>query len=312
MGKRAIDWTNFTFLAVIHAVGVVGTAVCAAAFGVPASALVTAIVLAGLSIFGISAGYHRLFSHRTYEAHPVFKVFLLLFGASSFQTSALEWSANHRRHHARTDTEEDPYSVREGFWHAHIGWVIKKVPRTAPTMALADLRSDRWVMWQDRHFVPLALAMTFGLPLALGFAFGAPLMFLLVGGFARLVFVYQATFSINSLAHMVGAQPYSTKDSSRDSFWIALFTSGEGYHNYHHTFPGDYRNGVRAHQFDPTKWILFGLNALGVVKKLRRTPAAAVLRARLRTREEAAQRVESKSIRPALVLPALRARPART
>ena len=292
---RRYDQGNLLFLAGVHAAGTVGAATYIALRGVSTAAVVAAVLLAWITIFAISAGYHRLFAHRTYEAHPVFRVFLLLFGAGAFQTSALEWAANHRRHHARTDTDGDPYSVTRGFWHAHVGWVIAKADLAAPTMALKDLRADPLLMWQHRHFVPVASLMAFGLPLLVGVLFGDPLGFLLVAGFARMVFVYQVTFAINSFAHLFGTQPYSNRDSSRDSLAAALLTCGEGYHNFHHAFPADYRNGVRLHQFDPTKWILFTLSKVRLVNGLRRTPAEVIERARQRMRAVAVQTSHARS-----------------
>lgn len=289
--SRSVDWINGTFLLIVHVLGLGGTVLHGAARGVSGSAVMTAAAFAVVTIFAISAGYHRLFSHRTYEAHPALRVFLLLFGAAAFQTSALEWSANHRKHHARTDTDADPYSIRRGFWHAHVGWVLEKMPLGAPTMQLSDLRRDPLVMWQHRNFLPLALLMGFGLPLLMGALFGDPFAFLLWAGFTRLVFVYQVTFAINSFAHLFGRQPYSDRDTSRDSLVAALLTFGEGYHNFHHTFPGDYRNGALRHQYDPTKWILFVLSKLGIVKKLKRTPPAAIARAREQMRERSAARL---------------------
>src|SRR6185295_3229181 len=144
-----------------------------------------------------------------------------------------------------------------------------------------DLERDPLVVWQHRHYALIAIAAGVVLPVLLGLAFGDPWGGFIVGGAVRLLFCFHATFSINSFAHLFGSQPYSDKDSSRDNFLTAVISMGEGYHNFHHTFPADYRNGVRAHQFDPTKWFLNALAAVGLARNLRRTPPPAILRARL-------------------------------
>ncbi|MCG5053169.1 MAG: fatty acid desaturase [Myxococcales bacterium] len=282
----SVDWTNLVFLAAVHLVGVVGSALYLVLARPSIALLALAAVSTVVTIFAISAGYHRLFSHRAYEAHPLVRLFFLIFGASAFQTSALTWSANHRRHHARTDTPDDPYSVRRGFWHAHVGWVLEMTPSPLDATPARDLQADPLVRWQHRHFVLIAALAAFGLPLLAGVALGDVWGGLLLVGFGRLVFVYQVTFAVNSLAHRLGSQPYSNRESSRDSFWCALVTMGEGYHNYHHTFPGDYRNGVRSYHFDPTKWIVYSLSKVGLARNLRRTPAKAIERARARMRAQ--------------------------
>jgi stearoyl-CoA desaturase (Delta-9 desaturase) len=235
-----------------------------------------------LSIFSISAGYHRLFSHRAYEAHPLFRLFCLLVGAGTFQNSAIAWAADHRRHHSKTDSDLDPYDATRGFWYSHIGWVLRKDDPDVPRSSVKDLEADPLVMWQDRHYPIIGTVMGFVLPLALGFVVGDPWGGLIIGGPVRLVFAYHATFAVNSLAHMVGFQPFSDRNTSRDSLLIALITMGEGYHNYHHAFPADYRMGVRPFQYDPTKWIIRTLSFIGLTRRLRRTPASAIAAARLR------------------------------
>jgi stearoyl-CoA desaturase (delta-9 desaturase) len=148
-----------------------------------------------------------------------------------------------------------------------------------------DLARRRLLIWQHRHYPVIGGVVGFLAPLLLGWAFGDPWGGLIVGGFTRLVFVYQATFAVNSFAHWLGSQPYSDANTSRDSTVTALLTMGEGYHNFHHTFPADYRNGFWPHQFDPTKWIIWVLAAAGLARNLRRAPAQLVERARRRMEE---------------------------
>jgi stearoyl-CoA desaturase (Delta-9 desaturase) len=280
-----LDWTNIVLLATVHVVAIGGTALYLPLHGLSLAALLIGVSLTGLTIFSISAGYHRLFSHCTYEAHPVLRFLLLFIGAGSFQNSVIAWASDHRRHHARTDTDLDPYSAKRGFWYSHIGWVIRKADPDITPMAVRDLERDPLVRWQHRRYPYVATAAGVGLPVLLGFIFGDPWGGFIIGGAVRLLVCFHTTFSINSFAHLLGKQPYSDRNTARDSFVTALISMGEGYHNFHHTFPSDYRNGVRPHQFDPTKWTLRALAAVGLAKNLRRTSRAAVLRARVRMDE---------------------------
>jgi stearoyl-CoA desaturase (delta-9 desaturase) len=284
-GELPLDWRNIGLLALVHVVALGGTAVYVPTHGLSLAAVLIGAVLTVVSIFSISAGYHRLFSHRAYEAHPVLRLLLLAFGAGTFQNSALAWAADHRRHHSRTDTDLDPYNARRGFWYAHIGWVLRKRDPAIQPAPVHDLERDPLVAWQHRYYAFIGVAMGVGLPVLLGLAFGDPWGGFIIGGAVRLFLVYHATFAINSFAHLIGKQPYSDKNSSRDSLLTALVSMGEGYHNFHHAFPADYRNGVWAHQFDPTKWALRALAVVRLARKLRRTPRAAIVRARLRMDE---------------------------
>lgn len=285
--RRAWLWPNIAFLVIIHLIAAGGTTAYLLLHGPSLAAVIAAVIWGFATIFSISAGYHRLFSHRAYEAHPVMRFLLLLFGAAAFQNSALEWAVDHRLHHARVDTDEDPYSIRQGFWYAHVGWILRRSDPAISRPGANDLRTDGLVRWQARFFLPIAVFMSFLLPLGLGFVFGDPWGFLVLAGFLRLVLVLQATFSINSVTHSIGSQPYSRRDSSRDSFLAALVTMGEGYHNYHHTFPADYRNGVRRYQFDPTKWIIRALAPLGITWNLKRTSLPKIYQARMQVDAEA-------------------------
>jgi stearoyl-CoA desaturase (delta-9 desaturase) len=150
-----------------------------------------------------------------------------------------------------------------------------------------DLAADALVRWQDRHYVLLAAAVAGVVPPLLGSLWGDALGALLVAGFLRLVLQWHATFAVNSVAHCIGRQPYSRATSARDSSWTALITLGEGYHNFHHRFQSDYRNGVRWYHFDPTKWFVWSLAQVGLTRELRRTSPAVIRAARARVRREA-------------------------
>lgn len=232
---------------------------------------VLSVVMYALIMLSICAGYHRLFAHRAYESKTLLKVFFLLFGAASFQESVLWWCTHHRNHHAYTDTDKDPHNIKEGFFFAHMGWIL---PRTEMDLFeqknISDLLKDPWIVWQDRYLYQIAFLVGIVMPCLLGWLwhdFWGALIFAV--GF-RIILLSHATFCINSLAHLVGKKPYNEEISARDNFLMSLLTFGEGYHNYHHAYPFDYRNGRRWYNFDPSKWIIFLLSKVGVTKDLRR------------------------------------------
>lgn len=232
----------------------------------------------------ITLGYHRLFSHLTFKANPLVKLYTLLFGAAAFEGSALAWSADHRRHHKFVDHDDDPYDISRGLFHAHIGWLLFRRGPETPLTWVRDLQKDRLAWLQHEYYVPIAIFMSFGLPPILGYLYGganAALGAFLLSGFARVVLVHHSTFCINSLCHWIGDRPYSSHCSARDSFLMAVFTFGEGYHNFHHEFQYDYRNGVKPWQYDPTKWAIWILNKVGLVSSLRTVPEEKILKAQI-------------------------------
>jgi stearoyl-CoA desaturase (Delta-9 desaturase) len=209
---------------------------------------------------------------------------VLLFGAASVQNSVLHWANNHRIHHSKVDKDEDPYNIKRGFFWAHIGWVLYR-DHEHEFRRVKDLRADPLVRWQHRYYVPLAIAAGALLPTLLGALWGDAIGGLLIAGFLRLVVQYHITFATNSLAHTLGARPYDRSTSARDHFLTAVLTLGEGYHNFHHRFQNDYRNGVRRRDFDPTKWLIWSLSRVGAVRNLRRVPKEKIIRARRLARE---------------------------
>jgi stearoyl-CoA desaturase (Delta-9 desaturase) len=229
-----------------------------------------------LTGFSITAGYHRFFAHKTFEARWPLRLMVLIFGAAAFENSVLEWTSDHRRHHKHVDHDDDPYNIQKGFFHAHMGWILFKLNAEPPLDNVPDLQGDALVRWQHRYVHVLAVLVGFVLPSVAGFLYNGwvgALGGLLIGGVARVVATQHTTFFINSACHCLGRQPYSKRCSARDSFFLALFTLGEGYHNYHHEFQYDYRNGVKPWQWDPTKWLIWVLSKLGVTSHLRRVPA---------------------------------------
>jgi stearoyl-CoA desaturase (delta-9 desaturase) len=230
----------------------------------------------------ITAGYHRLLAHRSYEGRAWLKLTYLLVGAAAFQGSALQWAADHRRHHRAVDSPDDPHNIQRGFFWAHMGWLFYQDTSRFSGRYPIDLERDPWVAWQHRHYVWIATATGFGVPLAVGWLAGNVWGWLLFGGVLRVVFTNHCTFLINSLAHTFGSRPYSDTQTARDSLLMALLAFGEGYHNYHHAFASDYRNGIKWYHWDPTKWWI-GLAALmGGAYRLKTIPASEILNARLR------------------------------
>jgi stearoyl-CoA desaturase (Delta-9 desaturase) len=238
------------------------------------------VVLNGI---GIGSGYHRLWSHRTYDAHPLLRWFLAIVGGMALQNSIIVWSARHRVHHRDVDdNDKDPYSIGRGFWFAHIGWMLRDYPSGKVDLSVVpDLQKDPVAAWQHRWYWTLVWVTNAGVPLLLGWLTGDMLgMFLLVG-VGRLVLSHHVTFFINSLAHMWGRQPYTDENSARDQHFLALITYGEGYHNYHHMFQSDYRCGIRWWHLDINKWFISTCALLGLVSNRKRAPMIKVLRARL-------------------------------
>jgi stearoyl-CoA desaturase (Delta-9 desaturase) len=231
----------------------------------------------------ISGGYHRLFSHRAYKATWPMRFLLLCLGAAAFENSALKWASDHRLHHRHVDTEQDPYNIGRGFWFAHWTWVMED--KSPPLAGVADLEKDPLVRWQHRnHFLIGAAVAT--IPLWIGLATGNLLGYLVFGVALRIVVTHHTTFFINSAAHMFGSRPYTDANTARDNWLLAPITYGEGYHNFHHQWQWDYRNGALWYQWDSTKWLLNVLGWMGLVGQFRRVSGAAMTRARLHMEEK--------------------------
>jgi stearoyl-CoA desaturase (delta-9 desaturase) len=278
---KRINWVTASFLVVTPLVAVVWGGVHIALFGVHPFEVALFALYIGATGFSITAGYHRHFAHGAYECRRFVKAFYLLFGAAAFQHSVLNWSADHRRHHENIDEDLDPYNIKKGFLWAHIGWLMVKAPNPGDFSNVPDLIADPMVRFQHRFYVPLAITMGFLVPLGIGFAMGHPWGCLLWAGVFRTVVVHHSTFFVNSLAHTLGRRPYSIAVSARDSVVTALLTFGEGYHNFHHRFSTDYRNGVRRHQWDPTKWLIRAMAAVGWAWGLCRAPREKIVAAEL-------------------------------
>lgn len=275
-----IDWTNALFLTITPVLAIT----LSFYFFKISDQYLAQIILAFLFYFitglSITAGYHRLFSHRAYKANGVLKFFYLVFGAAAFQNSAIKWSADHRIHHNHVDDEFDPYNINRGFFYAHIGWIFYQETEENKNKFPKDLAADKLVMWQHKHYMIIAIIAGLVLPTVIGYFLGSALGGLALAGLTRIVFVHHCTFFINSLCHIVGTRPYTDTNTARDSFVMALFSYGEGYHNYHHYFPTDYRNGIRWFHFDPTKWLIRVTTFIGLSYDLKKVPERLIAEAR--------------------------------
>lgn len=240
--------------------------------GFSAAQWLWALVFLYLNGLSITGGYHRLWAHNAYEAHPALKWFYALWGAGALQSSILVWASDHRRHHRHVDdNEQDPYSAGRGLWFSHMGWMLRHYPSGDNDFSNArDLQRDPVVMFQHRHYVALTTFMNLAPPLLLGVILGDVIGTFLLAGLLRLVVNHHVTFFINSLAHYWGSRPYTEDNSARDNGFLAFLTYGEGYHNYHHIFQNDYRNGIRWWQWDPTKWMIGLCARLGLASNLNR------------------------------------------
>jgi stearoyl-CoA desaturase (delta-9 desaturase) len=234
----------------------------------------------------ITGGYHRLFAHRSYSAKTWVKLFYLLFGGASFQGSVMKWATDHRRHHRYVDTEKDPYNIKQGFWYAHIGWLLVEDDPNYKDKFAQDLLQDRLVYLQHKYYLWVAFGVGVLLPTLVGYWMGSALGGFAVAAALRLVVTNHSTFFINSLCHTLGRQPYSDDHSARDSYLMAFLAFGEGYHNFHHQFQSDYRNGIHWYDWDPTKWTVNLLATVGSAYNLKRISEATIVKAKVLMEEK--------------------------
>jgi stearoyl-CoA desaturase (delta-9 desaturase) len=285
-----LNWPVLLFVTLSPLVAVAGTTWWIISGSFHAQTLVLAVILALATGLATTGGYHRLFSHRSYEAVWPLRLLFLLLGGASVEESAWDWCRDHRRHHRFVDNDGDPYNITKGFWHAHFTWLFSRDMRREEWPRARDLWRDPLVRLQHRFYFLLVAVVAFGLPTALGWMWGDPWGGLLVAGLTRIVVNHHLTFAINSVCHYVGSQPYSEKHTARDNWVTALFTYGEGYHNFHHEFAVDFRNGMRLHQWDPTKWMILIFASLGLAKNLRRVDPELIAEKRIVLQEKRLQR----------------------
>jgi stearoyl-CoA desaturase (delta-9 desaturase) len=245
--------------------------------------------------FGTTIGFHRYFSHKSFETGTVVKAVLAILGCMTMQGPLTQWVTDHRKHHALSDKEGDPHSPHvghgdgwlapiRGFVHSHVGWLFSLKGMERGRDYGKDLYDDRLVRTIDRLYM-LWVVLTFGLPFAIGYwvggTWGAGLEGLVWGGLLR-VFLYQhATFSVNSICHIFGRRDYLSRDQARNNWLVALLVFGEGWHNNHHAFPASARHGLHRFQVDVSWWVIRGLEKLGLVWDVKAPTPAQMERRRL-------------------------------
>jgi len=234
--------------------------------GVTWQSVVLCVVLYCVRMFAVTAGYHRYFSHRTFKTSRVFQFILGVLAESTAQKGVLWWAAHHRDHHKYSDGEQDIHSPRQkGFWYSHCGWLFDWTENTKLDR-VKDLTKFPELVWLNKleKLVPIALG------LACWYFFGWSGLF--IGFFLSTCLSWHGTFVINSLAHVVGTRRYATEDDSRNNFWLALVTFGEGWHNNHHHYQGSVRQGFYWWEIDITYYVLKALSLVGIVWDLRQPP----------------------------------------
>jgi stearoyl-CoA desaturase (delta-9 desaturase) len=273
-------WLNSFFILVYPVVAIGASVWYGMNYGITWAEIGAAIFCWAATATGIGAGYHRLFSHKGYKAHASVRFVLAMLGAAAAQNSAIAWCSDHRYHHLHTDTDNDPYNAKRGFWYSHLGWILFQGKHGDLYENVPDLRRDPILAFQHKYWLPLAFGVNFLLVGLCALVLGNPLGMFVIAGMLRVLVVQHFTFCINSLAHIWGKQPYSHATTARDNWFLSLVTLGEGYHNYHHSFQWDYRNGPRWYNWDPNKWIIWMLSCVGLATGLRRTPMDVVLHTR--------------------------------
>lgn len=232
--------------------------------------------------FGITVGYHRLFTHKAFEAAAPLRFLLATAGSMAVQGPVIRWVADHRRHHQYSDRPGDPHSphaieghglgpVFKQLWYAHIGWFFDQ-EKTVIRRFAPDLLEDRMLRFVDRFYVVWILA-SLALPAAAGYLVAGPqgaLSGFLFAGLVRIFMIQHVTWSVNSICHYFGSTPFHTADESRNNWVMALPALGEGWHNNHHAFPSSARQGLKAWQIDPSYWLICGLEKLGLATRVRR------------------------------------------
>ncbi|PVU94746.1 hypothetical protein BB560_005664, partial [Smittium megazygosporum] len=265
-----INWVNLAFVPAMPIIAIYGlfniemksyTIIFAALFG----------VFSGL---GITAGYHRLWSHTSYKATLPLQIILLIAGTASVQESVIRWSRHHRAHHRYTDTPLDPYNAHKGFIYTHMGWLFYKRERSdVGYVGVSDLKANKLLMLQHRTFYPLAFIFSFLIPTVIcGLGWGDWAGGLFFASIGRLAIIHELTFCINSITHIFGSSTFGNEQTPKDSTLVGLATFGEGYHNFHHEFPRDYGASTFFFKLDITKWFIDLMAFFGLAYDLNTTP----------------------------------------
>ena len=241
--QRAVNWTDLALLVAFN-------------------------LLAGL---GVTVGYHRMLTHRSFQPHHVVKFIFLAFGSMAVEGQALEWAATHIKHHAHSDREGDPHSPVEGFWHAHMGWLFNR-SFADPNIYCRNLVKDPIVVFVSRTFI-FWVILSLAIPFAIGGWTG-----LLWGGLVRIFLTHHITWSVNSVCHTFGKREFETRDQSRNEWIVGLLGLGEGWHNNHHAFPRSAFHGLHWWQFDLSGYVIWTLERVGLVHDVYRVSPAMLAR----------------------------------
>jgi len=277
---KKFNWFNISFILLTSLVGLIGGPIYIYHHGLALDEILLFTFFSLATGLAITVGYHRLFAHATYRAHNVIRFLLVFFGSAAFEQSALAWSSQHRDHHQYVDTERDPYNIKKGFFWAHMGWLIFGKYQFLYAN-VDDLIRDRLIMNQAKHYVPWAVTAGVITPVLIGSLWGHALSAFILSVCLRVTLVYHSTWCINSVCHTFGNRTYDTQGTARDHWLVAFLTFGEGYHNFHHRFPSDYRNGVKWYHLDPSKWIIALWEKLGLAWDLMRVPQDRIVRAQM-------------------------------
>jgi stearoyl-CoA desaturase (Delta-9 desaturase) len=279
--KSAVEQALVIVFMVVPVLGLAAAMALAWGWGVSILDVVIALVAYVVSGMGVTVGFHRHFTHKSFKARRPLKVALAVAGSLAFQGGVVSWVADHRRHHAFSDREGDPHSpwlfgtgpvaVARGFWHAHMGWLFDRDKTNARRFA-PDLLADRDITAVDKRFVLLTVA-SLALPALVGgllsWSWWGALTALLWGGLVRVGLLHHVTWSINSICHMFGNRPFATRDRSANVWWLALLSFGESWHNLHHADPTCARHGVRRGQIDVSARLVWIFEKLGWVHSVR-------------------------------------------
>lgn len=254
------------------------------------SDIVLLLVMYVLTALGVTVGYHRMLTHRSFQPHPIVKAIFLILGSMSLEGAAIEWAATHTRHHALADKEGDPHSPVDGFFHAHVGWLFKD--RLAdPNVYCRHLLKDPVVMFISRTFF-LWVMLSLAIPFAIGGWTG-----LLWGGLVRIFLAHHVTWCVNSVCHTFGKREFETADRSRNEWVVGLLGMGEGWHNNHHAFPRSAFHGLHWWQFDMSGYTIWALERIGLVKDVYRVSPEMIARRLGRQNAEEMPIVESVTVR---------------
>uniref|UniRef100_A0A915BNT3 Fatty acid desaturase domain-containing protein n=1 Tax=Parascaris univalens TaxID=6257 RepID=A0A915BNT3_PARUN len=282
----SIVWRNVVLFALLHVFALFGA--YQIIFVAKWPTVLWTVVCWLLSVLGITAGAHRLWSHRSYKATWPARLFLMLCNCVAFQNDVIEWSRDHRCHHKWTDTDADPHNTKRGFFFSHMGWLlVRKHPQLKQKGAqiyMGDLYEDSILMFQRRYYKCLVVLFCFLIPTAVPVYFWreATLTAFLTAAVFRYCFILHETWLINSAAHKYGFKPYDINITPTESFWLAVVAAGEGGHNYHHVFPQDYRTSEYSFVHNITKVIIDAMAAVGLVYDLKVVPQHVIERQKAR------------------------------